>query len=371
MRGNKFPQLLELSNSCKIDILCIDETKLTPDILTSRLRIEGYQYPPIRRDRLQKSGNSFGGGKLVYIREGFICKRIEEYETPTAETICIELNLKSNKWFIMFGYRPESINRDMFFEELNMSISKAFNNYQNILFIGDLNVDLGIPNHDKKHFLEDLCDTFALNNMVKSKTCFMSTVGSSIDLMLTNKPKSFYKTSAIETGLSDHHKMIVTFFRSHFNFKLNPKNITYRDTKNLNLQNFKYDIENIPLDELHRFPDSFTGYVTLFTSVLDRHAPIKKKIIRGNNKPFMNLELSKAIKTKSRIRNKYNKWRSRENYLEWQAIKRHCKYLTFKAEKAYFEKLMSTDIITNKEFFKHFKPALSEKKIQTLKPTLS
>ena len=261
----------------------------------------------------------------------------------------------------MFGYRPESINRDMFFEELNMSISKAFNNYQNILFIGDLNVDLGIPNHDKKHFLEDLCDTFALNNMVKSKTCFMSTVGSSIDLMLTNKPKSFYKTSAIETGLSDHHKMIVTFFRSHFNFKLNPKNITYRDTKNLNLQNFKYDIENIPLDELHRFPDSFTGYVTLFTSVLDRHAPIKKKIIRGNNKPFMNLELSKAIKTKSRIRNKYNKWRSRENYLEWQAIKRHCKYLTFKAEKEYFEKLMSTDIITNKEFFKHFKPALSEK----------
>ena len=69
----------------------------------------------------------------------------------------------------------------------------------------------------------------------------------------------------------------------------------------------------------------YTGFVTLFKSIVDRHAPIKKKILRGNNKPFMNLELSKAIKDKSRIRNKYNKWRSRENYLKWQNIKKKCK----------------------------------------------
>ena len=93
------------------------------------------------------------------------------------------------------------------------------------------------------------------------------------------------------------------------------------------MEQFKNAISNLPLDELHRFSDSYTGYVTLFKSVVDRHAPIKKKTIRGNNKPFMNLELSKAIKTKSHIRNKYNKWISRENYLEWQNIKNKCKYL--------------------------------------------
>ena len=59
-----------------IDILCIDETKLTPEILTSKLYIEGYQYPPIRRDRKNESLNSLGGGKIVYIREGFICRII-------------------------------------------------------------------------------------------------------------------------------------------------------------------------------------------------------------------------------------------------------------------------------------------------------
>ena len=39
----------------------------------------------------------------------------------------------------------------------------------------------------------------------------MSVEGSNIDLILTNKPRSFYKTNTIETGLSDHHKLIVSF----------------------------------------------------------------------------------------------------------------------------------------------------------------
>ena len=92
---------------------------------------------------------------------------------------------------------------------------KAIDKYENILFVGDLNIDLDKPNDDKKHFLEDLCDVFDLSNLVKDKTCFMSQEGSSIDIMLTNKPRSFYKTTAIETGLSDHHKLVLTFL-PHF-----------------------------------------------------------------------------------------------------------------------------------------------------------
>ena len=244
--------------------------------------------------------------------------------------------------------------------KINNTLSKAFNKYDNILFIGDLNIDLNIPNHDKQHFLQDLCDVFDLSNMVKDKTCFMSTEGSSIDVMLTNKPRSFYKTTTIETGLSDHHRMVLTFLRSHHSIKLKPINIVYRNTKNVNLDDFKSDISNLPLDELNRFQDSYTGFVTLFKSIVDRHAPMKKKTVRGNNKPFMNLELGNAIKTKSRIRNKYNKWRSRENYIAWQNIKKKCKYLAKKAEKEYFENILSKGIITNKEFWKKIKPALTE-----------
>ena len=132
-------------------------------------------------------------------------------------------------------------------------------------------------------------------------------------------------------------------------------------TCGLNWEQFEIDIANIHFDEINRFSDSYNGFTTLFKSIVDRHAPIKKKTIRGNNKSFMNLELTKAIKTKSRIRNKYNKWKSRENYLDLQQIKKKCKYLTFKAEKEHFEKILSKGIITNKEFWEKVAPALSSK----------
>ena len=286
---------------------------------------------------------------------------MKELETPTAETICLELSTKNKKWFILFAYRPESINRSLFFEEMNVCLSKAFDKYQNIVLIGDLNIDVNIQNHDTNHFLSDLYDSFDLTNMVKEKTCFMSQLGSSIDIISTNKPKSFFKSYTIETGLSDHHKMIITFLRIHNSIKLKSKNIVYRDVKNMDFEKFENDVKNIPIDELHRFPDPFEGYTTFFKSILDRHAPIKTKIIRGNNKRFMNKELSKALKDKSRIKNKFNKWRSRENYRELQEIKKKCKYLTFKAEKDHIERVLSKGFLTNKDFWKHFGPALSEK----------
>ena len=74
----------------------------------------------------------------------------------------------------------------------------------------------------------------------------------------------------------------------------------------------------------------------------------------------MNSELSRNIKHKSKIRNKYNKWRSRENYIEWQTMKYKCKKLANKAEKDHFESIISKGIMTNKEFWEKVKPALSE-----------
>ena len=72
----------------------------------------------MRRDRNSNKSNSYGGGKIVYIKEGIICKRLSSFETKTAETICLELSLKNKKWFILFGYRPESIDRNYFFQEV-------------------------------------------------------------------------------------------------------------------------------------------------------------------------------------------------------------------------------------------------------------
>ena len=344
-----------------IDIICLDETKLTPDYKTSQFYLEGYVYPPFRRDRVTKNKNSFGGGKIVFIKEGLICKRLLDLETKTAETICIELTLNNKKWFIMFGYRPESINRDTFFEEMNTTLSKAVNKYDNIMVIGDLNIDLNILNNDKHNYLSNICEVYNLKNMIKGKTCDKSIHGTSIDIMLTNKSQSFMKTSNIETGLSDHHKLILSFFRTSFQ-KLNPKKIVYREMKNFDKNAFLNDIKNLPFEQIEeRFPDSYHGFSTFYKSIVDRHAPIKTKIVRGNQSNFMNKELNKAIMERSRYKNKYNKWKSRENYLNYQNSKKKCKFFTKKAKLEHFQNVLTKNLMTNKDFWNLLKPALSGK----------
>ena len=36
-------------------------------------------------------------------------------------------------------------------------------------------------------------------------------------------------------------------------------------------------------------------------SIINKHVPLKKKLIRANNAPFMNRELSKSIMTKKNV----------------------------------------------------------------------
>ena len=66
---------------------------------------------------------------------------------------------------------------------------------------------------DSKIFLSNLCDTFLLSNLISG---VKSSVGSSIDVIITNKPRSFHYTSFIETGMSDCHKLILLLFRAFF-----------------------------------------------------------------------------------------------------------------------------------------------------------
>ena len=50
---------------------------------------------------------------------------------------------------------------------------------------------------------------------------------STIDLILTNKPRSYQITNVTETGVSDCHKLILTFMKSYIS-RLKPKNVHYR-----------------------------------------------------------------------------------------------------------------------------------------------
>ena len=125
------------------------------------------------------------GGGIVFVREGFIVKQTKNFETKNAEIICLKI----------------------------------------------------VTGSDSSNYLSDAKDVFNLTNLVKKLTCFKSQDGTLIDLMLTNRPRSFLKSQNFEIGLNDCHKLIVSILRASFK-KLPRKIITYRHLKHFNQDHF-------------------------------------------------------------------------------------------------------------------------------------
>ena len=94
---------------------------------------------------------------------------------------------------------------------------------------------------------------------------------------------------------------------------------------------------------------------------MEKHAPLRKKFIRGNHAPFMNKELRKAIYTRSRLRNKFCKSPSNENEALYKITRNKCVSLRRKSIKKYFNDITNYGIATNKNFWNRRKPFLTNK----------
>ena len=81
-----------------------------------------------------------------------MAKRLYLYGNNTSETIYLEVTISKKKWCIIFAYRPPyNSNKDGFFKDLNKSLSKIARKYENVLLVGDLNIDILDKTKDSKN----------------------------------------------------------------------------------------------------------------------------------------------------------------------------------------------------------------------------
>ena len=211
-------------------------------------------------------------------------------------------------------------------------------------------------------------NSYDLKNLVKEPTCFRADNPRCIDLILTNRYRSFQHTTTFETGLSDFHKMIVTVLKTTYK-KTGPTVINYRDYKNFSEQTFKRELKE-ELDSIEQTDLDYSSFQNCFEKVLDKHAPMKKKYARANDGPFMNRVLRKATMLRSRLKNRYDESRTAEH---WEAFRRQrnlCVKLFRKEKRNFYKNLNISDVTDNKKFWKTVKPILSDKGRSNSKITL-
>ena len=211
---------------------------------------------------------------------------------------------KVEKWFMVVIYKPPRVT-DKSFEEVFTEICQSSEKESSHWFImGDTNLDM---NNEKS--LCDICVVYDMSNLVDGATCFKGDNPSSIDVLLSTEPKRFKSSLNITCSLSDFHNLTCVATKLH-RPHLAPKTIYYRSYKKFDDEIFLDDVQNIPFwisDIFDDEDDRLWSFGKLFSDVIDKNAPIKKKTLKKPPLPYMNSSLRRAIHKKNMLYNSYRK----------------------------------------------------------------
>ena len=169
---------------------------------------------------------------------------------------------------------------------------------------------------------------------------------------------------ALETGLSDFHKMTLTVMKVFYK-KQKPTIITCLSYKNLSNEVFMVDVQNRISQVTSENNDlEFDIFNAVFNEAIQKEAPIKQRYVRTNQAPFINKTINKEIMKRSRLRNKFLNTKSDNDRKAYNKQRNLCVSLIRREKKNFFNNINTRDITNNKTFWKTVKPLFTDK-IQT------
>ena len=115
-----------------------------------------------------------------------------------------------------------------------------------------------------------------------------------------------------------------------------PKKFVYRDYKTFSHENLKNDLLSKTVDENATTQNSRERE---FIDTLNKHAPQKNKLFRGNQKPHVNKVLRSAIMKRSLLKNKANKTHKAVDVFNYKKQRNLVVKINNECKREYFDKL--------------------------------
>ena len=324
----KFMELGEILYDKLSDICFFSETKLDDTFNQSSFDVPGYK--AFRHDR-----NSSGGGLIAYVRSNLPARRRHELEfAMPLESIVLDVSINNRKWAIVGVYRPPSMDNKIFTDLFTRGMDLISTKIDNVLTLGDLNYDC--LDRTRGSTLLDLCDIFDFKNIFKTATCFMKNCQPSlVDVILTNL---CFGALNFGCGISDWHKMIGVAVRGA-EVREQKQKTKYRSFKNYDPNEFNEDVSQVPFHAAYVFDDIddiYWAHERLLTDIIDKHAPVKERVLKSRRPAFMNGDLRRAVYKKKMLFNKYKNSRSAADWDNYRKQRNNVTKLKKQSMRVYF-----------------------------------
>ena len=259
-----------------IHIIVINETKLDPSYSTQLTRINGFEHE--RKDR-----TSNGGGVAVYIKDSISYKLRKDIPYNDLELICVEiLPPKAKPYFVVAWYRPPSDLVETF-SKLEQILSFLDKEEKEVILLGDTNCDFtvkeGIAMDSNSKHLTNIYELFTFKQLITEPTRITANFSSIIDHIATMSPRNIVKAGVIPISLSDHF-LVICVRKIEGGVIKDHKTIKTRRMKNFNEQMFLNDVASInwlrALGQTDDINIVVSNWSNLFSSIIEKHAPVQK-----------------------------------------------------------------------------------------------
>ena len=112
--------------------------------------------------------------------------------------------------------------------------------------------------------------------------------------------------------------------------KASPKYVHYRNYKNFNKQDYKLELRGKL--EVYVVDINYETFDNIYLNVLNKHAPIKAKEIRGNQEHYITKAYRETVMRRSELKAKYLKNSTLENFNKFRKQKNVC-YRLYKKDR--------------------------------------
>ena len=353
-----------VSQCPNLHILAFTETWLNNNIADGEVSLLGYSIH--RGDR----ADGLGGGIAVYVRDTLSVIRRSDLEIDfSGECMWLEILLPKAKG-ILFGtfYRPPSQSDflDSFQEVLDCASAKN----KEMLTTGDFNFDLLDTSRPKSiRDLKGIFSSFNLAQLIDRATRITKDSATLLDLFATNFPRTITLAKVIPSTLSDHDMLLVV--RKINANKLPPHTIECRNFSSYDQQVFCEDLNNCCWNDVLNEEDVNSAWLKwkeLFLLVCNKHAPVRRKIMRGAKCPWLQVATKKLMNERDSVLRKARRTGSEVDWSRYRRLRNQVSN-RIKFEKRRYQRSEISDNMDNpKSFWKIMKNIFPGKKEKITSP---
>ena len=357
---NKSADFVCYALSTGADVFAITETWFAEHDMANRgaVTLPGYKLlDQTRRGRT-------GGGTALLFNESIDVQKVDGGECTSFEFSEYMLHYGSNKLRIVVVYRtPYSaahpVTTAVFFNEFSSYLESIIMSPEPLLITGDFNIHVDTTHDSDRIHLLELLTSMGLEQHVDKPTHIS---GHTLDLIITRCSDPLLCAKPIADYLfSDHITVLCDLKLGKPSPKV--KLVSYRKMKYINQGKLRADLLSSGLckNTPDTLDDLVNNYNTTLIQALDRHAPLRTKLIQSRPLvPWFNEEIKEARREKRRAERKWRSTGSRKDMLAYKAKKNNTNSLMNQVRCKFYHDLIEDNSDNQRNLFSSVKKLLNQ-----------